>query len=423
MTEQDEIIALSTLKRRYARTGMWKPCLCELHKKELIIKKPVGNIIEKNISLSALTETIYDHSDDCRIMKIQNEDNSTVFLMTDTTNTFEEWKCLLKQTTFHKSPISLNNFDILTCLGKGYYGTVYLVKHKDTGGIYALKEMRKKFLVEEERAESAQTERDIMLRAHHPFVVSMYFAFQSKSKVYIGMEYLTGGQLFKLVRARQRVTVHQLIFYISEIALALDYLHSIGIVYRDLKLENVLVCKDGHIKLSDFGLSKRIVDTNGELHKTNSFCGTDEYLAPELIKGNKYDFSIDWWALGVLIYELCFHITPFYDKKTSKIHKNILHKKPVFPQGTPPLAKNLMEKLLVKNPKQRGNYQTIIQHPLFSGVNWDAVYKKQYTPPFKPEDFNSNKPNSVQKMERESCVSTTYEGIEFDNFSFCGETF
>ena len=421
MEESDDLLVVSNLKRRYSTTGMWKPCVCELHKKELIIKKNTGNSIEKQIPLSALTETIYEHKDNCRRLSIHNEDDSSVYLMTDTTNTFEEWKLLLKQATFHNSAMSLNDFNILTRLGKGYYGTVFLVEHKATGGIYALKEMKKKFLVDEERANSAQIERDVMIRSHHPFIVSMHFAFQSKSKVFIGMEYLTGGQLFRLVQAKYNINVQQLMFYIAEIALALDYLHSIGVVYRDLKLENVLICNDGHIKLTDFGLSKRIVDTEGNMHRTDSFCGTDEYLAPELIKGNKYDFSIDWWALGILMYELCFHVTPFYDKKVSKIHKNILHNDPAFPNGTPEAPKDLIKKLLVKNPKKRANFKTIVGHPLFAGVNWDNVYKKLYIPPFKPGDIQITKHKMIEDYD--APVSMTFEGEEFDNFSFCGEEF
>ena len=422
MEESNDLLAVSILKRRYSKTGMWKPCVCELHKKELIIKKNVGNSIEKQIPLSALTETIYEHKANCRRLSIHNEDDSSVYLMTDSTNTFEEWKLLLKQATFHNSTMSLNDFNILTRLGTGYYGTVYLVQHKSTGGIYALKEMKKKFLVEEEKSNSAQIERDVMIRAHHPFVVSIYFAFQSKSKVYLGMEYLTGGQLFRLVQARYRINVQQLMFYIAEIALALEYLHSIGVVYRDLKLENVLICDDGHIKLTDFGLSKRIVDTEGNMHRTDSFCGTDEYLAPELIKGNKYGFSIDWWALGILMYELCYHVTPFYDKTPSKIHKNILHKEPVFPKGTPELPKDLIKKLLVKNPNKRANFQTIVKHPLFANINWDNVYQKMYVPPFKPEQINISKHKKFDQID-DVPVSMTFEGEEFDNFSFCGEEF
>ena len=151
-------------------------------------------------------------------------------------------------------------------------------------------------------------------------------------------------------------------------------------------------------------------------------CGTHEYIAPEMVAGNDYGFPVDWWALGILMYELCYHVTPFYDKTPSKIHKNILHKEPVFPKGTPELPKDLIKKLLVKNPNKRANFQTIVKHPLFANINWDNVYQKMYVPPFKPEQINISKHKKFDQID-DVPVSMTFEGEEFDNFSFCGEEF
>ena len=418
----DCCLASFKLKRRYRANGMWRQCFCELAKSELIIKSISKERVEKTIKLNAFTELIYEHTKECREFAVKS-DNEIVYFRADSPSTFEEWRYALRKMTFHDTKLTMDDFEIYSSIGSGYYGSVMLVQHKRSGMIYALKEMKKSFLIQEEKADSAKKERDILLMAHYPFVVSMYFAFQSKSKVYIGLEYLHGGQLFRLVQCRHRITVPQLCFYVAEIALALNYLHSIGIVYRDLKLENVLVCEDGHIKLSDFGLSKRIMDNEGVVTKTSTFCGTDEYIAPEMLKEEKYAFEIDWWELGVLMYELCFHITPFYADTVPKIQKNILTKEPAFPPGTPPYPMDLIRRLLNKDPKQRADFNTIVNHPLFKGVNWNEVEKKNYQPPFKPEEFNISQ--HTKKMRRDSTISVTCEGESeaFDNFSFSGDYF
>ncbi|OHT11392.1 Serine/threonine-protein kinase Sgk1 [Tritrichomonas foetus] len=292
-------------------------------------------------------------------------------------------------------------FKSIAVIGRGYYGKVTLVKDKETGKKYAMKSIQKKKLLKAHKAHTIVIERDILMKVRkHPFIVSMKFCFQTASKFYVGMQFVPGGDLFHRMRmcgSKETIPIHDVRLYIAEIALALDFLHENEIIYRDLKPENVLIDAQGHIKLVDFGLSKMFGDknySNVESHsetshdhqKAHSICGTPEYNSPEMVLKIPYDYTIDWWSLGILTYDLIFRRTPFYDKNTSKLFQNILESEPKFRENIPidESTKSFILMLLKKNQSERPSFEQIKSHEFFQGLDFNNVYNKQIQPIYIP---------------------------------------
>jgi len=196
---------------------------------------------------------------------------------------------------------------MVSMVGKGTFAKVFLVYEPNTKKYYALKSMRKDVIIDKNSVDNINLERLIMLQVEHPFIVSMQYVFQRTYRVYFVMDFVHGGELFQYMRNLRHFQQEHVAFYTAQIALALSYLHENNIMYRDLKPENILVAKDGYLKLSDFGLAK-----NAQF--SNTFCGTPEYISPEMLLGTGHDKTSDWWALGILIYEMLTGIPPFYDK-------------------------------------------------------------------------------------------------------------
>ena len=214
----------------------------------------------------------------------------------------------------------MDNFKILSVIGRGYYGKVMLVQEiKSPKNFYAIKSIRKTTLKESNSIHTIVAERNVLAKCKHPFIVSLKFAFQTPSKFYFGLEYAPGGELFYHMQHRGLLPLEEVRLYVAEIALAFDFLHKNNIIYRDLKPENVLLDADGYVKLTDFGLAKDLSSIN----QTSTFCGTTEYLAPEIIRHMEYSFSVDWWTLGILAFELLFGRTPFANQNRIKMFQNI----------------------------------------------------------------------------------------------------
>jgi len=233
-----------------------------------------------------------------------------------------------------------------------------------------------------------KAEREILGMAQCPFVVEMHYAFQTPEKLYLVMDFLNGGELFFHMQREGFFDERRIQFYAAELVLALDYLHSIGVVYRDLKPENVLMGSDGHLKLTDFGLSKKgIFDL--ERDKAFTICGTAEYLAPEIILGQGHGVAADWWSLGILIYEMYVGITPFQDANKINLMRAIIKKKvnfSPFKRASPELL-DLVRRLLTQQPRVRlgaRGAKDIKKHPFFKGLDWEALAKKAIKPPFLP---------------------------------------
>lgn len=205
---------------------------------------------------------------------------------------------------------------MISVVGRGTFGKVFLVYLPTNGKFYALKSMRKDVIQERNSIENINLERLIMLQVDDPFIVSMHYVFQRTNRIYFVMDYVEGGELFQYMRSQRRFQQTHVAFYAAQIALALGYLHKNNIMYRDLKPENILVSKDGYLRLSDFGLAK-------QAKKSNTFCGTPEYISPEMLLGTGHNQTSDWWALGVVIYEMLTGIPPFYDKNRNAMFLNI----------------------------------------------------------------------------------------------------
>lgn len=215
--------------------------------------------------------------------------------------------------------IKLEDFKVLKVIGRGSFGKVCLVEHNVTKEIYAMKGLKKDLLIEQEQINNTILEKEILQSITHPFLCGLVFGFQTEERIFFVMPFLSGGELFQHLRKARRFDEEKARFYGAQIGLALDYLHQNGILYRDLKPENVLLDELGYLKLADFGMAKKL----NQNEKATSFCGTPEYLAPEIIVGEGYDKSADWWSFGILLYEMLCGIPPFYLDNMEKMYELI----------------------------------------------------------------------------------------------------
>ncbi|KAI0022457.1 protein kinase-like domain-containing protein [Xylariomycetidae sp. FL0641] len=284
-----------------------------------------------------------------------------------------------------------DDFQILRLIGKGTFGQVYQVRKKDSGRIYAMKVLSKKVIVQKKEVAHTVGERNILVRtamSESPFIVGLKFSFQTENDLFLVTDYMSGGELFWHLQKEGRFDEKRAKFYIAELILAIEHLHKNDIVYRDLKPENILLDAHGHIALCDFGLSKANLTKNDT---TNTFCGTTEYLAPEvLLDESGYTKMVDFWSLGVLVFEMCCGWSPFYAEDTQQMYKNIAFGKVRFPRDTlSQEGRNFVKGLLNRNPKHRlgavEDAEELKRHPFFADVDWDVLGKKLITPPFKPK--------------------------------------
>ncbi|KAI1760493.1 kinase-like domain-containing protein [Hypoxylon sp. FL1150] len=284
-----------------------------------------------------------------------------------------------------------DDFQILRLIGKGTFGQVYQVRKKDTGRIYAMKVLSKKVIVQKKEVAHTVGERNILVRtamSESPFIVGLKFSFQTQNDLFLVTDYMSGGELFWHLQKEGRFDEKRAKFYIAELILAIQHLHNNDIVYRDLKPENILLDANGHIALCDFGLSKANLTQNDT---TNTFCGTTEYLAPEVLLDEAgYTKMVDFWSLGVLVFEMCCGWSPFYAEDTQQMYKNIAFGKVRFPRDTlSQEGRNFVKGLLNRNPKHRlgaiDDAEELKRHPFFGDVDWDILAKKLITPPFKPK--------------------------------------
>ncbi|KAL8995295.1 MAG: hypothetical protein Q9169_004939 [Polycauliona sp. 2 TL-2023] len=286
--------------------------------------------------------------------------------------------------------MTASDFTPLRCLGTGTYGTVILVKQARTGRLFAQKHFRKASLtVKQQLVEQTNTERAILESINrHPYVVKLYYAFQDQEKLYLILEYAQGGELFTRMLTEGMFPEETAAFYMAEMILALDHLHNtVGVVYRDLKPENCLLDADGHLLLTDFGLSKVAVDGD---YRCRSMTGTLEYMAPEVIQQQSYGPEVDWWSFAVLGFEMLAGASPFRAPNDAKIQEKIVKTKLVLPFFMSVDAKDLLTRLLRKKPKERlgarmpKDLQIIKGHRFFRKIEWHKLQKRQVEPPFKP---------------------------------------
>lgn len=287
--------------------------------------------------------------------------------------------------------VTLDDFTILKVLGRGSFGKVMLVQKKDNQKLYAMKSLRKDALLEREQVEHTRTEKAILQHVNHPYLVKLEYAFANPSKIYFVMEYMKGGELFFHLKEARKFSEERAKFYGAQIGLGLGHLHEQNIVYRDLKPENIIMDELGNVYLTDFGMAKFL----GEGGSTQSFVGTPEYLAPEIISCAGHNTTADWWSFGVLLYEMMVGIPPFYNQNVQLMYELIQHGDLRFPQRNPlsAPAQDIITKLLERDPSRRlgtRSFDDIKNHAFFSTIDWNLLLQKKLPTPFTPRITNAS---------------------------------
>ncbi|XP_069005522.1 protein kinase C delta type-like [Embiotoca jacksoni] len=331
-------------------------------------------------------------------------------------------------TTVPRVHLTLSHLVFHKVLGKGSFGKVLLAELKGQGQYFAVKVLKKDVVLMDDDVECTMVEKRVLALAwENPFLTHLYSTFQSKEHLFFVMEYLNGGDLMFHIQDKGRFDLNRATFYAAEIVVGLQFLHSKGIIYRDLKLDNVMLSKDGHIKIADFGMCKEKVF--GEARAT-TFCGTPDYIAPEILLGQKYTFSVDWWSFAVLVYEMLIGQSPFQGDDEDELFESIRSDIPHYPRWITKEAKNLLELLFERDPSRRlGVVGDIRAHPFFKTINWTALEKREVDPPFKPKvkspsdcsnfdrEFLSEKPrlSHADKNLIDSMDQAAFAGFSFIN--------
>ncbi|GAA5873701.1 hypothetical protein JCM5296_000051 [Sporobolomyces johnsonii] len=324
--------------------------------------------------------------------------------------------------------LTIDAFDLLKVIGKGSFGKVMQVRKKDTGRIYALKTIRKAHIVSRSEVTHTLAERTVLAQVNNPFIVPLKFSFQNAEKLYLVLAFVNGGELFHHLQREGRFNEERSRFYAAELLCALEHLHQFNVIYRDLKPENILIDYVGHIALCDFGLCKLNMT---ESETTNTFCGTPEYLAPELLLGHGYQKTVDWWTLGVLLYEMLAGLPPFYSENTNEMYQKILTDPLRFGDEFNADARSLLTGLLTRDPQQRlgvTGAESIKTHPFFAKhIDFKKLMQKEIKPPFKPSvesaadtsnfdtEFTSEAP--LDSVVEDSHLSETVQ-LQFQGFSY-----
>jgi len=345
---------------------------------------------------------------------------------------------------FQGNKFTADDFEVLKVLGKGAFGKVMLVRQKEGGGmIYAMKVLSKQLLMERNEVVHTKTERRALEDTHHPFLVHLRFAFQTASKLYLVMDYCNGGELFYHLKTSGKFSENRTRLYGAEITSALEHLHSRKIVYRDLKPENVLLDAEGHVRVTDFGLAKDEMDMRD---KTHTFCGTPDYLAPEIIKGSGHGRGVDWWSLGTMIYEMLGGLPPYYSENVNLMYERVLRAPLEFkpPDAFTPAAQDLLKGLLEKEPEKRmGSSEKdaleLRGHAWFAPIDWGLLMQRKLTPEFKPavasevdtsnfdEEFTSQSIREPESVMPDSMLSqpkgaqNAFEGFTYVDRSALGQ--
>ncbi|MCJ1473302.1 serine/threonine protein kinase, AGC [Lambiella insularis] len=344
-----------------------------------------------------------------------------------------------------------SSFDKIKLIGKGDVGKVYLVREKKSSRLYAMKVLSKKEMIKRNKIKRALAEQEILATSNHPFIVTLYHSFQSEDHLYLCMEYCSGGEFFRALQTRpgKCISEDDARFYAAEVTAALEYLHLMGFIYRDLKPENILLHQSGHIMLSDFDLSKQsdpggaptmIIGRNGTSStslptidtkscianfRTNSFVGTEEYIAPEVIKGCGHTSAVDWWTLGILVYEMLFGTTPFKGKNRNATFANILRDDVPFPENSnspvvSTLCKSLVRKLLIKDEMRRlgsrAGASDVKTHPFFRSTQWALL--RHMKPPMIPHQGRAIDTVNFRNVKESASVdigASRVKGVPLDS--------
>lgn len=323
--------------------------------------------------------------------------------------------------------VSIQDFELCTVLGLGSFGRVMKVKEKRTGSIFAMKILDKAQIVANKMVTHTQAEKSILAEIHHPFICRLHYAFQTRKHLVLVLDFLCGGELFFHLQRNKRFSEQRARFYTAEIGLALEYIHSMNIIYRDLKPENLVLDRQGHVVLTDFGLAKRDVKD-----MTHTFCGTPEYMAPELIQKKGHTFAVDWWSLGVFLYEMVAGLPPFYTQNVSDMYDMILTKPLKFPPFFTADLKSLLSQLLERDPTKRmASGADFKRHAFFKGIDFEALAKREIRPEFVPDittndlkyfdkqflQESTNVPQLDMPNDPNDPTSRRFEGFDFNGLA------
>ncbi|EGR33658.1 protein kinase domain protein [Ichthyophthirius multifiliis] len=312
------------------------------------------------------------------------------------------------QLNINQKQIGIELYNIISNIGQGSYGNIYLVQHKNNKKYYAMKVLNKEQLINKNMVKYAITEKNVMRKCNSPFVVKIYHAFQTDKYLIIIIDYCPGGDLYQYLMEQKRFDEQLSLKYLCEVLIAVEELHCNNIIYRDMKPENIVLSTDGHIKLIDFGLSK---ECNG-IGVASTFCGSAVYLAPEVISKKGHNKSVDWYQFGILAYELMVGHPPFNQMERKQLYYNIQNSKVEFPDFLSENAKLLIQQLLNKNPDERlgagkNDAQEIKNHIFFKNVNWFDVQQKFFELP---------KPQCKQMFENKIEIDLNQNTLKQNNF-------
>jgi serine/threonine protein kinase len=322
----------------------------------------------------------------------------------------------------------IDDFAMIRVLGQGSYGKVVLVRKKDTEVMYAMKVLKKGDVVRKRQVERTKIERRVLGYVEHPFLMKLHYAFQTGHKLYLVLDYCPGGELFFHLSRFKRFPEGVVRFYAAELVMALKHLHENGIIYRDIKPENVLLDRDGHLKLGDFGLAKDNVTeaTQG----AQSVCGTPEYMAPEVINKSGHGTAVDWWGLGMLMYEMLTGLPPWYTKDRQKLFERLRSAPLQIPKSLSPQAAGIISGLLTRNPMKRlgANGATeVMDHEFFRGLDWNALLEKRIPAPLNPcrnQGPNSDSTHNFDPQFTRMPINTVAAaGPANESLSFAGFTY
>ena len=288
--------------------------------------------------------------------------------------------------------INKNSFEYISVIGKGGFGKVWKVYHKKYKTYYAMKEMSKAKIIDTHSEISVRSERDLLSKLHHPFIINMQYAFQDRDNLYLILDLLTGGDLRFHLCLRQTFTEEQSKFIICCILLALEYVHSNNIIHRDIKPENLIFDKKGYLKLTDFGIAKQY---KKNVDNSNENSGTPGYMAPEVLSNLAHNFCVDYYALGIITYELMFNKRPYNGRNRREIKEQIMSQQiqiysKYIPQGWSKESADFINKLIIRKPNRRLGYNGILeikQHPWLKYFNWKDLYLQKINPPYSPDFY------------------------------------
>uniref|UniRef100_A0A8C1XZZ1 Protein kinase C n=1 Tax=Cyprinus carpio TaxID=7962 RepID=A0A8C1XZZ1_CYPCA len=331
--------------------------------------------------------------------------------------------------------MTLEDFSFIKVLGKGSFGKVMLAELRGTDEVYAVKVLKKDVILQDDDVDCTMTEKRILALARkHPYLTQLYCCFQTKDRLFFVMEYVNGGDLMFQIQRSRKFDEARSRFYAAEVTSALMFLHQNGVIYRDLKLDNILLDAEGHCKLADFGMCKEgILDGI----TTTTFCGTPDYIAPEILQELEYGPSVDWWALGVLMYEMMAGQPPFEADNEDDLFESILHDDVLYPVWLSKEAVSILKAFMTKSPSKRlgcvvsqGLDEAIKVHPFFKEIDWLLLEQRKIKPPFKPRIKTKRDVNNFdQDFTREEPVLTPVEDAiikqinqdEFKGFSYFSE--